>query len=230
MLRIEPLIKTALAVSLICVAILSAGCVRPTPPAQETTSSSHEQTKPPVLPVTQSPDTEMRAEPAKMHSNETVASSETPTTAVAEKPDESAALEQSKKEPVAPKLVPVESKKPINQSKEVALNTKHQIEKKPAAQVATPAIAKIEISPRSHSLNPCEQKKFSAAVKDNSGRQIKEAEVAWESTDPKIATVNKNGVVMGVSPGFTFIRAVNGKIKSNSSSLFVRDKQADRGC
>ena len=195
----KTLIKAILPVNLLCVAFILAGCVRPTPPTQETTSNTQEQTRPQVLPIAQPPDREMSVAPTKMRSAETVVTSETQTTAVEEKA-------------------------------KVALNTKRQTEKKPATRVATPSIAKIEISPRAHSLNPCEQKKFSAAVKDNSGRQIKDANVTWESTDPKIATVNKNGVVTGVSPGFTFIRAINGKIKSNSSSLFVRDKQADRGC
>jgi hypothetical protein len=219
MRRINNFIKAVFTVSLLYVAFFLTGCVRPTPPAQETTSSPHEQMKPQVLPVTQSPDAEMRAEPAKMRSAETVVTSENQTITVEEKEagqpvGEPPSLEQIKNGP----------------AKEVALNTKRQAEKKSATRVATPPIAKIEISPRSHSLNPCEQKKFSASVKDNGGRQIKEAKVTWESTDPKIAAINKSGVVTGVSPGFTFIRAVNGKIKSESSTLFVRDKQADRKC
>jgi hypothetical protein len=84
--------------------------------------------------------------------------------------------------------------------------------------------AKIEASPRVYALNPCETKQFNAVVNG------KEAEVSWESSDPKVATIDEEGVVMGVSPGYAFIRAIKGNKKSNSISLFVRDKNITREC
>ena len=90
------------------------------------------------------------------------------------------------------------------------------------------AIKQIKISPKAHSLNPCETKKFIARVKNKSGKNIKGARVKWESVNPKIAKVDKNGLVEGVNPGFTFIRAVNGSIRSNVASVFVRDKGVRR--
>lgn len=90
------------------------------------------------------------------------------------------------------------------------------------------SIKKIEISPRVHSLNPCETKKFAASAKNKSGKTIRGARVKWESVNPKIAKVNSDGLVEGVNPGFTFIRAVNGSIRSNVSSVFVRDKGVRR--
>ena len=89
-------------------------------------------------------------------------------------------------------------------------------------------VSKIEISPRAHSLNPCETKKFVLNVKNKLGKQIKDARVDWESTNPKVAQVDGSGVVVGVNPGFTFIIARNGKVKSNVTSVFVRDKGVRR--
>ena len=92
------------------------------------------------------------------------------------------------------------------------------------------SISKIAVSPRVYSLNPCEEKKFSASVKDGNGRSIKKAKVSWKSTNPDVAKIDGNGTAVGVSPGFTFIRAINGKVKSNPASVFVRDKQVVRDC
>ena len=89
-------------------------------------------------------------------------------------------------------------------------------------------VGKIQISPRVHSLNPCEKKEFGVNVKNKLGKRIRDAKVNWESTNPKVAKVDKNGVVVGVNPGFTFIRAYDGKVKSNSVSVFVRDKGVRR--
>jgi hypothetical protein len=88
--------------------------------------------------------------------------------------------------------------------------------------------SKIEISPRVHSLNPCEEKKFGVNVKNALGKTIKDPKVTWESTNPNVAKVDENGVVVGVNPGYTFIRAHDGKVKSNASSVFVRDKGTRR--
>ena len=92
------------------------------------------------------------------------------------------------------------------------------------------SVSKIEISPRTHSLNPCEKKRFSASVKDSGNKRIKDAGVTWRSSNPKVAEIDKNGVAVGVSPGYTFIQAINGNVRSNSVSLFVRDKQVNRSC
>ena len=96
------------------------------------------------------------------------------------------------------------------------------------AQEADPSIGKIQIAPLVHSLNPCEKKKFKANIKNKSGKRLREAKVTWKSTNPTVARVDKNGVVTGVNPGFTFIRAVNGTVKSNATPVFVRDKGVRR--
>jgi hypothetical protein len=84
--------------------------------------------------------------------------------------------------------------------------------------------AKIEASPRVYALNPCETKQFNAVVNG------KKADVSWESSDPKVVTINEKGVAMGVSPGYAFIRALKGNKRSNPISLFVRDKNVTRKC
>ena len=91
-------------------------------------------------------------------------------------------------------------------------------------------VSKIEINPRVYSLNPCEEKHFSVSAKDGRGQQMKGVRVSWKSTNPKVAKINKNGVVIGINPGFTFIRATAGGVKSNSASVFVRNKQSPRRC
>lgn len=89
-------------------------------------------------------------------------------------------------------------------------------------------VSKVEISPRVHSLNPCEEKKFGVTVKNKLGKTIKDAKVSWESTDPKVAEVKDDGTVVGVNPGYSFIYARDGKVKSNIVSVFVRDKGTRR--
>jgi hypothetical protein len=88
--------------------------------------------------------------------------------------------------------------------------------------------SKIEISPRVHSLNPCEEKQFGVSVHNALGKTIKDPKVTWESTNPSVAKVGENGVVVGVNPGYTFIRALDGKVKSNVASVFVREKGTRR--
>jgi Bacterial Ig-like domain (group 2) len=89
-------------------------------------------------------------------------------------------------------------------------------------------VSKIEISPRWHSLNPCEEKQFGVNVKNSLGKTIKDPKVSWESTNPNVAKVDENGLVVGVNPGYTFIRALDGSVKSNVVSVFVREKGTRR--
>lgn len=97
------------------------------------------------------------------------------------------------------------------------------------AQAPGPVTA-INASPKVYSLNVCEKRQFSASASDAEGMGVKDAKIVWKSTNPEVATVDNEGVVMGVSPGYTFLWAISGKVKSNPISLFIRDKGVDRGC
>lgn len=88
----------------------------------------------------------------------------------------------------------------------------------------------VSAMPKFYGLNPCETKKFSAAVKDANGNTVKNVKVRWRSTDPTVATVDNEGLVMAISPGATFIKPIVPKAESQAASVFVRDKGVKREC
>ena len=88
----------------------------------------------------------------------------------------------------------------------------------------------VKASPKFYGLNPCETKKFRAAVKDANGNSVKNPKVRWQSTDPTVATVDSEGLVLAVSPGATFIKPIVSKADSTAASVFVRDKGVKRDC
>jgi c(7)-type cytochrome triheme protein len=97
----------------------------------------------------------------------------------------------------------------------------------PEAQPASapPAVGDrtVDVQPRVYSLNPCETRQFAAGVTMQSGGPPPER-VRWESSDPKVARIDAKGVATGIAPGYTFVRAESGGVKSPPASLFVRDK------
>lgn len=92
------------------------------------------------------------------------------------------------------------------------------------------AVENITTTPKVYSLNPCETKEFKAAVKGKDGKTIKDAKVVWESTDPGVATIDKNGIATGRTPGYTFIRPKVGQVKGEAASLFIRNKGNSPSC
>ncbi|HEY5649678.1 MAG TPA: Ig-like domain-containing protein [Nitrospiria bacterium] len=92
------------------------------------------------------------------------------------------------------------------------------------------AVDKITTSPKVYSLNVCESRQFKATVKGKDGKSIKDAKVIWESTNPGVAKIDGEGVVIGVSPGYTFIRPRVGQIKGTAASLFIRNKGTNPSC
>ena len=100
----------------------------------------------------------------------------------------------------------------------------------PGATLVAGSKGTVSAMPKFYGLNPCETKKFSAAVKDANGDTVKNPKVRWQSTDPTVATVDSEGLVMAISPGATFIKPIVSKAISQAASVFVRDKGVKRDC
>lgn len=88
----------------------------------------------------------------------------------------------------------------------------------------------VTVSPKFYALNPCEKRQFTATVFDKNGQEIKDAKISWESSNPKVATIDSKGVATAIKPGTAIIRPKYGKFKTEPASLFVRDKGVSREC
>jgi hypothetical protein len=139
---------------------------------------------------------------------------------------------QVAEEPVEPAGAPVESGGPkaVSPGEPVAVAMVGGRSPSAVLRVASPSVGTIEVSPKVYALNICETKQMNAIIKDKDGQDVPNAKLDWESTDESVAKVDEKGMVTGLAPGYTFIRATNGKVKSNPVSLFIRDRQVKRSC
>jgi len=71
----------------------------------------------------------------------------------------------------------------------------------------TPAVARVEVSPASATLEVVGQQQFSARAFDAGNNEILGVIFSWQSATPAVATIDQNGLATGVSPGSTEIRA-----------------------
>lgn len=103
-----------------------------------------------------------------------------------------------------------------------------------SAGITRPALGatvdKIKTIPKVYSLNICEKRQFKATVKGKDGKTIKNAKVIWRSTNPSVAKIDRDGVAVGVSPGYTFIQPRVGDVKGTAASLFIRNKGVTPTC
>jgi len=88
----------------------------------------------------------------------------------------------------------------------------------------------VVVNPKFYALNPCEKRQFTATVVGTNGQEIKDAKISWESSNPEVAKVDQQGVVVAIKPGATMIKPIFGNIKAEPASLFVRDKGVSREC
>ena len=65
----------------------------------------------------------------------------------------------------------------------------------------TQMVAKIEISPSMASTNEGEPKQFEAKAYDTSNTEVSDASFTWESSNPSVATVDSDGLAMGIRAG-----------------------------
>src|SRR5712692_1298168 len=73
-----------------------------------------------------------------------------------------------------------------------------------------PAVASVQVAPASVRVVAGDTVSLTATLRDSSGALITERPVAWQSADLLVAVVSPNGVVHGINPGTTAIRATAG--------------------
>ncbi|MEJ7576156.1 MAG: Ig-like domain-containing protein [Pyrinomonadaceae bacterium] len=71
----------------------------------------------------------------------------------------------------------------------------------------TPAISRIEIAPATATIIVGAQQQFTARAFDEQGRELQGVLFRWQSSVPSVATINQNGLAIGVSQGATQITA-----------------------
>ncbi|MBI4544215.1 MAG: Ig-like domain-containing protein [Gemmatimonadetes bacterium] len=70
-------------------------------------------------------------------------------------------------------------------------------------------VARILVEPAEDTLLVGERVRFAARALNSEGRPVPDAEIQWSSLGPAIATVDKDGIVTGITPGTTAIVATN---------------------
>ncbi len=65
----------------------------------------------------------------------------------------------------------------------------------------TQMVARIEVSPATASTNEGEPKQFEAKAYDTSNTEVSDASFTWESSNPSVATVDSDGLAMGIRAG-----------------------------
>jgi len=73
-----------------------------------------------------------------------------------------------------------------------------------------PAVASVQVAPASVRVVAGDTVSLTATLRDSSGALVTERPVAWQSADLLVAVVSPNGVVHGINPGTTAIRATAG--------------------
>lgn len=85
----------------------------------------------------------------------------------------------------------------------------------------TPAIARVEVSPATVSIEPGQPQLFTARAFDASHNEINGVIFWWESDNITVATIGQNGNAFGVSPGTAQVRATGRGIRSSPAALTV---------
>ncbi|MGM0555268.1 MAG: Ig-like domain-containing protein, partial [Myxococcota bacterium] len=78
-----------------------------------------------------------------------------------------------------------------------------------ATVVVTASVANVDVSPNPAQVALDDTTQLTATVEDANGNELSGRDVAWESSDETIATVNSNGIVTGVSEGDVDITATS---------------------
>jgi len=77
----------------------------------------------------------------------------------------------------------------------------------PAPDAEEAPTAMVQVIPGSGSLAVGESLRLRAVLRDSAGRVLEGRAVQWESSDPRVASVSGEGVVVGVGPGVVQVRA-----------------------
>jgi acid phosphatase len=70
-------------------------------------------------------------------------------------------------------------------------------------------VASVTVSPSSASLHPGDTVRFTATPRDSAGNALTGRTLAWSSDSTAVATVSASGLVTGVAPGSSTIRATS---------------------
>jgi uncharacterized protein YjdB len=76
--------------------------------------------------------------------------------------------------------------------------------------VQTPSVSRVEITPATTTVDLDGSFRLTATVYDSRGNVVPGAPVVWASSDPRIATVDNTGRVLGVTEGSVVITATSG--------------------
>ncbi len=86
-----------------------------------------------------------------------------------------------------------------------------------AVEVAAPAPTILAVVPDTAALTAIDQTvRLSADVRDQLGRPITAAAVAWSSSDTAVATVDTSGLVTAVANGSTTVTALSGEVSDSA--------------
>jgi uncharacterized protein YjdB len=86
--------------------------------------------------------------------------------------------------------------------------------------VEAPAVNRVEITPATATISEGGAFRLTATVYDSRGNAIPGAQVAWASSDARVATVDNTGRVVGVRAGSVLITATSGD-KAGTASVRV---------
>ena len=85
-----------------------------------------------------------------------------------------------------------------------------------APNQSSPTVANIVLTPQGASLQVGQTQQFTATALDAGGSTIPGVPFTWNHSEPSVASINSNGVVVGLSGGGTAIRASGGGVDRKS--------------
>ena len=91
--------------------------------------------------------------------------------------------------------------------------------------IATPAIARIEVTPSLAAINTGGQQQFTARAFAASGQELTGVIYEWRTSAPAVATIDQNGLATGRAVGTTEIRASARGVQSVPATLNVSRPQ-----
>jgi uncharacterized protein (TIGR03437 family) len=84
-----------------------------------------------------------------------------------------------------------------------------------------PAIARVEVSPPSASIEVASQLQLTARAFDADNNELPSVIFSWQSSNSNVATIDHNGLTTGIAPGSTEIRATGRGVVSPPAILSV---------
>jgi uncharacterized protein YjdB len=90
-----------------------------------------------------------------------------------------------------------------------------------AVRVAA-AIASVVVTPEFAEIEPGETQQFTAVLRDRLGNVVTGRDVAWTVVDPQVASIDGNGLALGLEPGSTEVRATSGGVTGSAMLSVLR--------